>query len=92
MSKLLQFLHFYALILYTLFQEFVNIMLSRTQRRTPTVIRRHYVISRIRRFYMVKVRFITEQFRERFSMILEEFPKIDVSLSLLLYMAQYLLT
>ncbi|KAF2349868.1 Nucleolar GTP-binding protein 1 Rossman-fold domain [Trinorchestia longiramus] len=57
--------------------EFVNVMLSRTQRRTPTVIRRHFAITRIRKFYMRKVRFIQEQFVERFSMILEEFPKIN---------------
>lgn len=55
-------------------------MLSRTQRKTPTVIRRHYVISRIRKFYMRKVYFIRDQFSERFNLILEEFPKIDVSL------------
>ncbi|XP_018020048.1 GTP-binding protein 4 [Hyalella azteca] len=57
--------------------EFINVMLSRTQRRTPTVIRRHFVISRIRKFYMVKVRFIQQQFVERFNMILQEFPKIN---------------
>ena len=74
---------YFTWVLFYIFQEFVNVMLSRTQRKTPTVIRRHYVISRIRKFYMVKVRFITEQFRERFSKILDEFPHADVSICLL---------
>lgn len=57
--------------------EIINTMLSRTQRKTPTVIRRHYVISRIRKFYMRKVHYIRDQFTERFNMMLEEFPMVD---------------
>ena len=40
--------------------DFVDIVLSGTQRRTPTVIHTGYAIARIRRFYMRKVRFTAE--------------------------------
>lgn len=35
--------------------EMINIVLSKTQRKTPTVIHPGYAISRIRSFYMRKV-------------------------------------
>jgi nucleolar GTP-binding protein len=35
--------------------DMINIVLSKTQRRTPTVIHPGYAISRIRSFYMRKV-------------------------------------
>jgi len=61
-----------------LFQDFVNIMLSKTQRKTPTVVHKHYKISRIRSFYTRKVRYTQQNFNERLSMIIQEFPKLDV--------------
>lgn len=63
-----------------LFQDFVNIMLSKTQRKTPTVVHKHYKISRIRNFYTRKVRYTQQNFNERLSMIIQEFPKLDVCL------------
>jgi nucleolar GTP-binding protein len=36
--------------------EMINIVLSKTQRKTPTVVHPGYAISRIRSFYMRKVR------------------------------------
>lgn len=65
--------------MFCLFQDFVNIMLSKTQRKTPTVVHKHYKISRIRSFYTRKVRYTQQNFNERLSMIIQEFPKLDVS-------------
>lgn len=36
-------------------KDFIDVILSKTQRKTPTVIHKHYKISRIRAFYMRKV-------------------------------------
>jgi len=58
-------------------KDFTDIVLSKTQRKTPTVIHRHYKISRIRSFYMRKVKFTQTNFSEKLSMILTEFPKLD---------------
>jgi GTP1/Obg family GTP-binding protein len=41
------------------------------------VIHRHYKISRIRSFYMRKVKFTQSNFSEKLSLILTEFPKLD---------------
>jgi nucleolar GTP-binding protein len=60
--------------------DFIDIVLSRTQRKTPTVVHKHYQISRIRNFYMRKVKFTQETFDEKLSQILTDFPKLDVSL------------
>jgi len=59
-------------------QEFIDIVLSKTQRKTPTVIHRHYQISRIRQFYMRKVKFAQQTIHDKLSQIIEEFPKLDV--------------
>ena len=37
-------------------KDFIDVVLSRTQRKTPTVIHPGYAINRIRSFYMRKVR------------------------------------
>ncbi|CAG0887719.1 unnamed protein product [Cyprideis torosa] len=58
-------------------KDFINIMLSKTQRKTPTVVHKHYKISRIRQFYMRKVRYTQQNFHDRLTMILTEFPKLD---------------
>lgn len=62
--------------------DFVDIILSKTQRKTPTVIHKNYNIGRIRQFYMRKVKFTQENFDEKFKNILDEFPKLEVSLVL----------
>jgi len=58
-------------------KDFTDIVLSKTQRKTPTVIHRHYKISRIRSFYMRKVKFTQTNFSEKLSSILSEFPKLE---------------
>ncbi|KAH6659746.1 P-loop containing nucleoside triphosphate hydrolase protein [Truncatella angustata] len=58
-------------------QEFLDIVLSRTQRRLPTQIRSGFKISRIRGFYTRKVKFTQETFSEKFSLILESFPRLE---------------
>ncbi|XP_039122254.1 nucleolar GTP-binding protein 1-like [Dioscorea cayenensis subsp. rotundata] len=58
-------------------KEFVDIILSRTQRQTPTVVHKGYAISRLRAFYMRKVKFTQQNFNEKLSTIIEEFPRLD---------------
>lgn len=60
-------------------QDFIDIILSKTQRKTPTVVHPQYKISRIRHFYMRKVKFTEQNFHDRLQAILDEFPKLDVS-------------
>ncbi|ODV71790.1 putative GTPase NOG1 [Cyberlindnera jadinii NRRL Y-1542] len=57
--------------------DMLDIVLNRTQRKTPTVIRPGFSIQRIRAFYMRKVKFTAEGFEEKFDDILKGFPKID---------------
>eukprot|EP00127_Corallochytrium_limacisporum_P004137 Clim_evm82s157 gene=Clim_evmTU82s157 len=57
--------------------DFIDIMLSKTQRKTPTVIHPGYKISRIRNFYMRKIKFTQQNMHDRLTSILEDFPKID---------------
>ncbi|PBC27171.1 nucleolar GTP-binding protein [Apis cerana cerana] len=58
-------------------KDFIDIILSKTQRKTPTVIHKHYKIARIRSFYMRKVKFTQQNFHDRLSQIIQEFPKLD---------------
>lgn len=60
-------------------QDFIDITLSKTQRKTPTVVHKHYQIHRIRHFYMRKVKFTQQNYHDRLSQILTDFPKLDVS-------------
>ncbi|KAH3759803.1 nucleolar GTP-binding protein 1 [Pelomyxa schiedti] len=57
--------------------EFIDVVLSSTQSKTPTVIHKHYAIPRIRAFYIRKVRFVQQTYHDRLSLILEEFPVLD---------------
>lgn len=56
---------------------FIDIVLSKTQRKTPTVVHKGYAISRIRKFYMRKVKYTQQNWHEKLSSILEEFPRVD---------------
>jgi len=58
--------------------EFIDIVLSKTQRKTPTVVHPNYKITRIRQFYMRKVKFAQDAFNEKLNLILTEFPKLDI--------------
>ena len=58
-------------------QEFLDVVLSRTQRRLPTQIRAGFKINRIRGFYTRKVKFTQETFSEKLSAILDGFPRLQ---------------
>lgn len=58
-------------------KDFTDIVLSKTQRKTPTVVHRHYKISRIRQFYMRKVKFTQQNFHDKLSQIINDFPKLE---------------
>src|SRR5690349_16716609 len=55
----------------------VDIVLSQTQRKTPTQIHPGYKLSRIRHFYMRKVKFTQQNFNLRLGQILEDFPHME---------------
>ncbi|GMG40095.1 unnamed protein product [Ambrosiozyma monospora] len=57
--------------------DMLDIVLNRTQRKTPTVIRPGFKIQRIRAFYMRKVKFTGEGFAEKFDDIIRGFPNIN---------------
>jgi len=57
--------------------DFIDIVLSRTQRKLPTVIRPGFKISRIRSFYARKVKYTQESFSEKLEAILTQFPRLD---------------
>lgn len=57
--------------------DMLDIVLNRTQRKTPTVIRPGFKITRIRAFYMRKVKFTAEGFNEKFNDLLQGFPNIN---------------
>ncbi|KAI9349708.1 P-loop containing nucleoside triphosphate hydrolase protein [Obelidium mucronatum] len=57
--------------------DFIDIVLSKIQRKTPTVVHPNYQISRIRQFYMKKVKFGQDAFDEKLDQILSDFPKLD---------------
>lgn len=57
--------------------DFLDIVLSKTQRKTPTVVHSGWKITRIRSFYMRKVMFTKDAFAEKLDAILKEFPIMD---------------
>lgn len=61
--------------------DFLDIVLSKTQRKTPTVVHPGWKITRIRSFYLRKVMFTKDAFTEKLDAILTEFPILDVSRS-----------
>ncbi|XP_061164106.1 GTP-binding protein 4-like [Saccostrea echinata] len=58
-------------------KDFVDIVLSKTQRKTPTVVHKHYKISRIRTFYMRKVKYTQQNFHDKLTQIITDFPKLE---------------
>jgi len=58
-------------------QDFIDIILSKTQRKTPTVVHKQYKISRIRNFYLRKIKFTQQSFHDKLQLILTEFPKLE---------------
>ena len=57
--------------------EFIDIVLSKINRKTPTIVHPNYQINRIRSFYMRKVKFGQDCFDEKLGQILDDFPKLD---------------
>eukprot|EP01029_Cantina_marsupialis_P013609 TRINITY_DN3016_c0_g1_i5.p1 TRINITY_DN3016_c0_g1~~TRINITY_DN3016_c0_g1_i5.p1 ORF type:complete len:543 (+),score=139.59 TRINITY_DN3016_c0_g1_i5:581-2209(+) len=55
----------------------IDAVLTKTQRKTPTVIHEGKPISAIRKFYMRKVAFTSQTFVEKMDSILENFPRIN---------------
>ena len=58
-------------------KDFIDIVLSRTQRQTPTVVHNGWAITRIRSFYMRKVKYTQSNWHDKLSQILDDFPKVD---------------
>jgi nucleolar GTP-binding protein len=58
--------------------EFIDIVLSKINRKTPTIIHPNFQITRIRNFYMRKVKFAQDCFDEKLTQITNDFPKLDV--------------
>ncbi|KAF8764562.1 Nucleolar GTP-binding protein 1 like protein [Argiope bruennichi] len=58
-------------------KEFTDIVLSKTQRKTPTVVHKQYKITRIRQFYMRKVKYTQQNFHDKLTQILTDFPKLE---------------
>lgn len=58
-------------------KDFLDIVLSKTQRKTPTEIHKNYAISRIRAFYMRKVRYTQQNYHDKLSQMLQDFPIIE---------------
>ncbi|CAA0806867.1 Nucleolar GTP-binding protein 1 [Striga hermonthica] len=57
--------------------ELIDIILSRTQRRTPTQVHKGYAISRLQEFYKRKVKFAQQNFHDKLSTIIDDFPRLD---------------
>lgn len=55
----------------------VDNVLSKTQRKTPTVIHANLPIGRQRDFYMRKVKFSQQMFHDKLTVILDSFPRFD---------------
>mmetsp|Transcript_26945 Transcript_26945/g.56719 ORF Transcript_26945/g.56719 Transcript_26945/m.56719 type:complete len:728 (-) Transcript_26945:257-2440(-) len=56
--------------------DLVDIVLTRTQRRTPTVVHPGYKITRIRSFYIRKIKFTQQTISERLTAMLNDFPRL----------------
>ena len=55
----------------------IDVVLSKTNRKTPTEIRANFKITRIRRFYMRKVKYTQTVANEKLQGIVDCFPKLD---------------
>lgn len=55
----------------------VDIVLSKTQRKTPTQVHKAFKISRIRSFYARKIKFCQQTIHDKLTDILLQFPRLD---------------
>lgn len=58
-------------------EELVDIVLSKTNRRTPTEVHPGFKIQRIRAFYLRKIKFCSGEIIERIMKVLQDFPSIE---------------
>lgn len=58
-------------------KELIDIILSKTQRKTPTEVHPGFQISRIRKFYMRKVKYAQSCIEEKLQEFLDRFPKLE---------------
>lgn len=58
-------------------KDFIDIVLSKTQRKTPTVIHKHYQISRIRGFYLRKIKYTQQNYHDKLTQIITDFPRME---------------
>lgn len=58
-------------------KDFIDIVLSKTQRKTPTVVHPQFHISRIRKFYIRKIKYTQQNFHDKLDQILADFPLLD---------------
>jgi len=58
-------------------KDMVDIILSKTNRKTPTEVHPQFEISRIRSFYIRKVKFTSQSYHDKLTEILDEFPILD---------------
>eukprot|EP00923_Selenidium_pygospionis_P032144 GHVN01056798.1.p1 GENE.GHVN01056798.1~~GHVN01056798.1.p1 ORF type:complete len:696 (-),score=107.28 GHVN01056798.1:2989-5076(-) len=58
-------------------KDLVDIVLSKTNRKTPTIIHPQFKIHRIRSFYMRKVKFCAQTLNDKLGTIIKEFPRLE---------------
>lgn len=58
-------------------KELIDVVLSKTQRKTPTIVHPQFELSRLRSFYMRKVKFAQSTFNEKLTAIIDDFPKLE---------------
>jgi len=58
-------------------KDFIDIVLSKTQRKTPTIIHKQYNISRIRGFYLRKIKFTQQNYHDKLTQIIGDFPRME---------------
>ena len=58
-------------------KDFIDIVLSKTQRQTPTVVHNGWQITRIRSFYMRKVKHAQTVWHDKLTQVLDDFPKVE---------------
>ncbi|XP_032222228.2 GTP-binding protein 4 isoform X2 [Nematostella vectensis] len=58
-------------------KDFIDIVLSKTQRKTPTVVHKGYKISRIRQFYLRKIKYTQQNYHDKLSQIITDFPRLE---------------
>jgi len=58
-------------------KDFIDIVLSKTQRKTPTIIHKQYNISRIRAFYLRKIKYTQQNYHDKLTQIVTDFPRME---------------